>query len=480
MAICAITINSVRLLLRSKAPIWLLLLLVVAVPVSSYYIFTGDGTLTGVLRMMITFNHYVVGVIMLLLTLYLSATVLNSELSEEQITLTAAKPVARWKILLGKWLAVAIITGFLTGASATTGYYAVIKRTDLAQVINIRKESPDTLNYTPANFIEDAKNEIQIANYEVLTAMTPHRPILPPMEDELEKIYTELQASGQPKDKLPTKAQIRMILNRQRSKKSFTIPFNAGREFVFTNLPQTDGGLKVRYTLNGSRRPEELGWLTANWYFYPDRTKAPYGHVTNSRSGTTKSFNIPGSIIGADGNLNVAIYNVNGPTNTSPAAVLEIPMYTGINIMVPDSGFAMNCFKGALLSWLRLLMVAAIGVGASAFLSGSVTSFLLFSIIMIGMLNSFIYDTVAPKASLYKVEDDSNVVSKFAAQTILQALPDFTTTSAVPPLTTATAISWRYLLMIFTYDVLLRGGIIFIIGVFALNKREIGIPRIYR
>lgn len=480
MALRAIILNSIKLLLRSKAPMPLLVIIAIAVPVSSYFIFTGDGTLSGVLKMMITYNYYIMSSVLMLLTLYLSSTVLDSELREEQITLTSSKPVARWKILLGKWVAVCIVTGIILAVSGVCGYFALTERAKVAPVVKIRKSSPDTLNYTPSNFLDDAKNEIQLAYDQVLTARRPYYPVMPPVEDELEKIMTRINTSQVPEDKRPSKAEVRMIINRQRAKKTFPVPYGAGREFEFVNLPVTDKPLKVRYTLNGSRGPEDMGWLQARWLFSANAQTAPYAHDTDSRSGTTREFNIPGNAIGKDGNLRAVVVNISGPTKKSPAAIIEVPAYTGIRILIPDSGFALNYFKSNLLLWIRLIMIAAIGVSASAYLSGSVASFLLFSLIICGSLNKFVAETVTPRPSMYRVQNDDAPFSKYVAATILKVLPDFEETSPVQPATTGTLIPWSYLSRQFLYDVIIRGGIFFIIGIIAFNRREIGIPRIFR
>lgn len=480
MAIYAIFLNSLRLLLRRKAPAALIALISIAGPLSSYFMFTGDATLAGVLRMMMTYNYYLTSSALMLLTMYLAATVLDSELSEAQMLLTSSKPVPRWQILIGKWLAVAALTGGALLLSAAAGYAALTARCSPEQIIAIRQKSPQAQNFSREDFIKDAQKQAEQTRLELLTCRQPFRPQIPSIDEEFAKSIAAVKASGMPADKLPSDADIRTAIRRAWRKQVFPIAFDTGREFAFSGLPTGQLPLTVRYSVKGSRSPGELDWLQARWFFTGDKSRPPFVQDTDSRSGAVREFLIPGQLIPPTGVLNVVVANVSMPTKDNAPPVLELPFDKGINLLVPQGSFLGNYLRAHLLLWVRLLMLAAVGVGASAFLSGSVTTFLLFSLLVAGSLHGTVLASVAPSESSYIMKEPDISFQQYVSMGLLSLLPDFERTSALNELTTGTKVGWTYLGWQTFFDLLLRGGFFFVIGMYAFARRELGIPRIFR
>lgn len=480
MALWAIFLNALRLLLRRKIPAGLILLVAAGIPLSSYFFFKADGTLVGVLRMMLSYSYYLGGAVLMLLTLYLSAVVLDTELSEDQMTLLTSKPAPRWKIMLGKWLAVGAITGGALLVFTLALIYAMQERCGTEQVIAIRKSNPSLHNLTPQERLADAAAQQQEAARSILTAREPHAPRLPSIEEEMRQIIEQNLASGVPEDKLPSRDEITVALRRFRRKKSYPIPPGTGKEYIFTNLPKADGLLTVRYTLNGTSEEGQLGWLRARWIFVGPEGVQPYVHETDSRTKATREFEIPADVLAPDGSLRVVLLNISQPDEGRAPAVLEVPIDTGINILVPKGSFAANCLRGGLLLWLRLLMLAAIGIAATTFLSGSVTAFLLFALLLGGALNNYVYGSVMPGANAYLISEPDITVYQHAQVLLLRLLPDFSQSSPHAALSGGVEISAGRLLELAAGDLLLRGGLAFVVGIYAFGRREIGIPRIFR
>lgn len=476
----AIFSTSMKLLLRRKAPATLIVLVALAGPLSSYFLFTSDGSLPGVLRMVLTYNYYLTSTALMLLTLYLATTVLDSELTEDQMTLTASKPVARWQILFGKWLAVAAITGGALALAGVAGYLSLKARCTAPQVVQLRKILPQTQNFTQAQREEDAQEQLAQTRSELLVSRRPFRPEIPTVEDELTKILTELRAQNLPADKMPPADEVRRALQRARKKQAFPIPYGTGREYEFKNLPLTSQPVTVRYQLNGTTDPGQLGWLQARWIFAGPQGKAPYESQTNSRTGATREFRIPGQMIAPDGRLQAAIVNDLPMQTRGEPQNLEVPLLNGFNLMIPQGSFEANYLRGQLLLWVRLLMLAAVGVGATAFLSGSVSAFLLFSLIVMGSISSFVASSVLPSEAMALMREPELSFDKYVALFLLRLLPDFDLTSPLTALAGGTEISWWFLLRQTVADLLIRGGIFFGIGMLAFSRRELGIPRIFR
>lgn len=477
MQLWAVFQSSVKLLLRRKAPAALIVLLALAGPVSSYYLFSADGTLAGVLRMMITYNYYLVSGMLMLLVCYLSTTVLDTELVEDQMTLLASKPIARWRILLGKWFAVAAITGAALALSGVAGYVLLQKRCSLQKVTQLRRNNPQTLNLSEPQRLEDARAQIEQTRQELLVSRVPFHPQLPLVEDEVQGILANLRASGLTPDKMPPEREVRQAVMLQRKKQALAIPYGTAREFEFNGLPQTKEPVTVRYTLNGTTNPGELGWLHVRWAFSNFQGVAPFYHQTDSRSGTTREFRIPGDLIPADGRLLAGIANDLPLRSRGEPQNVELPLNNGFTLMIPQGPFGANYFRGLLLLWVRILALAAIGIAATTFLSGSVSAFLLISFLIFGASNSFVHDTISSSAMQMSPGGD---FFQFVMLALLEVLPDFQLTSPVGWLTSGTEIGWETLSWRVWYDLILRSGLFFVIGIFAFRRRELGVPRIFR
>lgn len=477
----AIFTASVKLLLRRKAPAALIVLIALAGPVSSYFLFTGDGTLGGALRMVMTYNYYITSTALMLLVLYLSTTVLDCELTEDQMSLTASKPVPRWQILLGKWLAVGAITGAALLLAGTAGYVVLQQRVKLPQVMKLRTSSPQTQSMSLQQREQDARAQIAQVEQELLVSRVPFQAQVPTVDEELRVVMSNLRAANLPAGQMPPESEVRRAILLARKKQAYPIPFNSAREYLFQNLPQTKDPITVRYTLNGTTDPGELGWLRARWAFAGAADKAPYVTESLSRSGTTREFRIPGEVVPPDGQLRAAIINDIQTSERKEPQGIEVPIQKGFSLMIPQGGFGANYARGMFLLWIRILMLAAIGVGATAFMSGSVSAFVLCALIAMGSLSSFVATSVLPSETMM-LYSQQPVISfdKYIAIFFLQCLPDFDLTSPLNALTGGTEISWSDLLGRGLYDLLLRGGIFFAIAIAAFHHRELGVPRIFR
>jgi ribose transport system ATP-binding protein len=74
-----------------------------------------------------------------------------------------------------------------------------------------------------------------------------------------------------------------------------------------------------------------------------------------------------------DGKLRLTIYNLSGRKENKPPARINIPYNNGLEVLVPAGSFEANFLRALTLLWIRLAMIAAIGIAANTFLSGPVT-----------------------------------------------------------------------------------------------------------
>lgn len=473
----ALTLNTLRLLWRQKFSLPLFLLLAAGLPGVSYFVFSGDGTLNGVLKMMWGWQFYAVSVPLMLVTIYLAAVALDSELKGMQILTTAVKPAPRWMILLSKFTAVCLLSGFGVAAAGVSSYAALRGRTAPECVRVIRQADPEAARFSPEEREKDVAAQRDAATREFFTSRITRRPQTPDFLREIREQFAKLKPEDVPGGKLPTEREMADLAQRIAQRQSFTIPFSAAREFVFTDLPVTKAPLTFRYKIDGSYREGTLGWLQAVWQFSGAAGRPPFTRESTFRRGTEQSFLIPGESVGADGRLRVMLGNISAATEKSQPANLEVP-FDGLRLMLPHGSFAGNFARAWMLLWFRLCLLAAIGVGGSAIVGAPVNGFLLVSVLLIGAFTDSICTQLAPPFDKYRPVVDSplNTAKRITARA-LSLLPDFTETDPVDAVNNGEEISMGDLGAQFARDVLLRGGLMLLLGAYALKKREIAVYR---
>lgn len=478
----AILLNTLRMCLRQKAPWWLLLPVAAGGPLLSLALFRGDSTLTGALRIHMGYIYVFTTAFLMVLTVYLSATVLDTELTGKQAHTLCVKPVARWRILLGKWLAVSLINLVLlvlVGGSSLV-LVRIVCREEM--VVALRQRNPATIRMSDTARREDAHDQIRAARREVLLSRRLFTPSLPDVEEEIRNATERMRATRGPETERWTERRLREFLQHEISRREFSIPFLGVRDFRFEGLPGGAEDATLRFRLFGTRPGQSPGILVTGWRLSsPDATGMPFEHVTAASSGRTEEFPFPGEVISPDGRMVVSVVNFSGPVQdpTTVPALVYVPVEQGLGVYVPTGSFAANLARGLLLVWVRLLMLAAIGVGANAFLGGSVTAFLLIGVLASGLLSDTVRASIAPRRIRgVEILDEPGIAGK-AMDRILASFPDFKETNPVPDWHAGREIGWRRILRQLLHDLVLRGGLIFAAGLFAFHRKEIGLPRLY-
>ena len=85
----------------------------------------GDNTVAGLLRVALTWGLGFTSLVAMLAMLYLSTSTLEGEFTGRQIHLLAVKPVSRWKILVGKWIGLSLLSAALIVTLAFLAYLGV-------------------------------------------------------------------------------------------------------------------------------------------------------------------------------------------------------------------------------------------------------------------------------------------------------------------------------------------------------------------
>lgn len=538
----AITRTTMLMALRKPAALLIVLMLALLGPLPGL-LMTGDGTLPGVLQLVFTYNFMLLAVVGMGMLLYLSTTVLESEFTGKQIFLLDVKPVSRVTVLAGKWLGLTLLSGLLVVLVGLQTYCVVVILSSLspadAQSVfpwlvagwlwillgggvvryGMGRYVTGRLVLTVA-FVLWAAVAMGLVGYhirsthraagpgrppaelyqtyrQILTARSSFRPELPDVDMEVARYRKRLEEEGRLKsggrldDRELSPGELDRHLRMVIGKGMFPIPFGGARTFHFKNLPTglaRSQGLTMRHKLVGHRGEDSAGWLMTGWVFVnPETRQALPPREVKSRSGKTREFHVEALAISDAGEMEVIIYNFTGPEGEPgdpryrPPARINVPLDDGLEVLLPVGSFEGNLGRGLLLMWVRLIMIAAIGVALNAFVSGPVASFAVFGLLVCGLLNSFVEGAVKPK----KIEflGGSPVqrtltyrVRQTATLGMLKFLPNFYETDPVQDLVVGRRISYSRIGLQALLDIVLRNGWLIALGLVLYNRREVGLP----
>src|SRR5580765_5037267 len=130
MRIWAVARHMIAEGLRMKIALVFIAILVLVLPIMPFTL-AGDGvTLTSRVQSFLTYSLTLAGVLLSLLTLFLSCATIANEIRGKQIWMVASKPIPRWEFFAGKWLGIVLMNAVLllmTGA-AVWGFAQYLSR----------------------------------------------------------------------------------------------------------------------------------------------------------------------------------------------------------------------------------------------------------------------------------------------------------------------------------------------------------------
>jgi len=444
----------------------------------------GGASLTGQLKVALNWSLSIASTLLLMLLVYHSSRVLSEELAEGQFALLDVKPAGRWRVLLGKWLGLALLSGWLLlliGCLTYGGLYWIAQRS-VQRVV----EGSEAL---------DRRADLDEAYQSFFVSRRSMRPQLLDMEDEIEQYRKRLRERGVLKPGQHSNPALDDYIRQVLQLRLLPIDYRASRMFEFDGLPAYDSrhpDLVVRYKLFGRRDGATADMLTHRWELGNRSNGTVMQLDQRSRAGASAEFIQSARSVGPDGRLQLRITNLSsGSPGKSPVKII-VPAGRGIEVLVPAGSFGVNLIRGLLLIWIRLIMVAGIGIGASTMLRGQVTAFLLLGVLVVGVLNGFVVELLDPQTkSLDQLErlaagvdesDASSVLVRVSRSfeailpPLVRAMPNFDETDPIPDLTLGREVSWWRLLRQAFRDIGLRAGLFIASGAWLFSRREVGLP----
>lgn len=335
--------------IRMKIALVFIVVLMIVLPILPFSV-TGDGvTLKSRIQMFLSFSLSAVNFLLSMLTVFLACGALSNEIREKHVHLIAVKPIPRWQFVTGKWLGILILNlGLLTGSGLIVYGFAQYLRT------------------RPAVSEVDADGVEQ----EVFTARAGVRLRAP--EDEVERALEgrirQLQAEGRfAATGEDISDRFRAELRRELRVERLSVPPNRGYQvFLFKNLlvDRSPGNvLYIRYKGTAGIPKDyiwHLIWLAGD----PTEPTNVVQFVRKDPSDRYSTVPIPADCVNDEGILRLEIHNLD------PAVPLVLEgTEGGMELLYGLGGFGWNLFRGLVLVAFRLMLLAAIGLLMSSFLS---------------------------------------------------------------------------------------------------------------
>jgi len=429
----------------------LLILAVVGLPL----IIKTDGSAQGFTQIILTYTLSTITALLGLSTLWLSCGTLARDIEECQVQVVAVKPVARWRIWLGKWLGILSLNAVLLALSGACVFGLLqwraaqlapdVQKTLREQILVARgsaKEAShaDEIEALTARILQDKVKSAEVKSPEDVVLLR-------------NQIREELKADSQlvpPSYRRTWKIDLGLAKNSLHGK-----PLQVRIKF---NTPKLTPGLTYDALWQIGDPPNTHYWRT---------------NTISLAQDTFYEFAIPPDLYDADGILTIQLIN---PNDTPLLFAPE----DGLEVLYPAGGFALNFARGLgiILCWMALL--AALGLAAASELSFPVAAFFALAMMLVVFSSGTLADAVASGTVAGGNAETGAMNHTFADVVLIPAFKCVLTVvslaknfSPIDALSTGRSITWGELGTAFAQIVLLLGGIFAVAGITFFSRREL-------
>jgi hypothetical protein len=452
-SIWAVAVNTIKQALRLKIAAVFIVMLLILLPVMGLNI-TGDGTLKGRMQAFISYGLSLTTFLLALLTIFVAAYTLTSDVKDKQVYTVLTKPIRRFQFVLGKLFGVIVLD------AALLGLFAVI-------IYSITIMLPTLLHADKAE-IDQVKNEF-------FTARTSLKPEEPDISDEVENAYGKLKQTGEVPagvDENPiARKNYRNELARRIGLRKRAAAVGEELLLEFNNVKPKDPNqsLFVRLKYDVAVNPQDLSvyskWIVGDvrQFRLGTQIETPlYSLERKDLVRTFREFEVPADAVAGDGYLAVGFLNV--PLNDT---VVIFPLEDGLELLYKADTFTANFARAILLIFTLLVFLAALAIFAGSFLSFPVAILLCLAVFTMANMSGFIaesFDVVGVGVTGFY---------SYVLKPIIMLIPEFDQLSPSKFLVPARLLSWSLLAKLSFYTVCLKSIPLVIFSLLIFTYREI-------
>ncbi len=444
--------------LRTRAAIAFILLLagVMVLLVSTA---TGDGTVAGKIQMFISYSTGLTHFLLALLVTFLACRTLDMDIKTQRIDSLVCKPIARWQLLLGRWLGIVLLALFLFTLSMGATYFIVLRYAKTAK--------PQT------------EDKFKIDN-QILVARRGFMPPLPDVSELVEKRYEQLKAQGELTEERKA-SEIKKAIADQLLRQSRTIPPKYAGTWKITGLPKPEKGdilltLRFKYEPSTNTSMNAQANLRGNtilgrWLIGRKESPQVYAWQDEKPYRTLHEINIPINAIDPDGSLTLTFINID-PREVA----VHFPLQDGIEVLVREGTFAPNFFRTTLTIFLTLIFLTTLALACGTFLSFPIASLVTLSAFFIGLAGNFLSEAIGMYNGLPFALTNNPIenIEKVITLISLNLVPVLDISTFTGKLLDGKIVDWTVVAWQTVNLVVIKGGILAIFAGLVFQRRELG------
>ena len=455
--ILAIAFLTVKAAFRYRLVVVLAVLLLGAVVVLPLII-KHDGSARGFTQILLTYTLSIITGLLGFSTLWLACGTLANDVEDCQMQMVAVKPIARWQIWLGKWLGILMVDAMLLGLSAGAVFGMMKWR---AQKLPAAQQA--------------------ILTNEVLVSRGSLKEPKPDIEADVERIFQERLS------KSAVSSLDRQILRKQTEEQvkwqyqlvppGMARPWHIDLGLRKNSLRDQPLFLRIKFhtpesALNPDAAKASVTFL-GDWWIGPPESPQVMNKRMSMAAETFHEFPIPPNLFDEQGILTIEFRNYND-------TALLFSLDDGLEVLYREAGFGLNFFRGIVIIFFWLSLLAALGLAAASFLSFPVAAFFALGVLIVGLSSSTL-STVVQEGAIFganheggKTEPtllDHLIVPIFGL--LLKVVNLVQGFSPIDSLSLGRSITWGQLGSAFSQICLLMGGIFSVIGITVFTRREL-------
>ncbi len=452
-SIWAVAVNTVKQAIRLKIAAVFIILLLVLLPVMGLKM-TGDGTLKGHLQSFISYSLSLTALLLALLTIFVAAYTLTSDVKDKQVYTVLTKPIRRFEFVLGKLLGVIILDACLLLLFSAIIYSITVS--------------------LPGFIKADDKQLAQVHN-EFFTARASLTPEEPDISTELDEAYDKLKETGE----LPAGVDENPVARRnyrkelaQRiglRKRAASVGEELLWEFNNVRPEEPNQSLFVRFKYDVAVNPQDLQ-IYSRWFIGDLRQvqvtgilETPFYFLERKDLiRTFHEFEVPADAVATDGYIALAFQNV--PLNDT---VVIFPREDGLELLYKADTFTANFLRAVLLVFIRLIFLAILAVFAGSFLSFPVAILLCLAVFAMANMSGFISE------SFESLGKNVSRVYYYSFKPLIGLLPQFDQPGTSKFLVPARLLSWPLLAKLGASTLFLKALPLAVLSLIIFSYREI-------
>jgi len=417
----------------------------------------GNGTASGRVQMFLSYSLGTAYFLVTLLAVFIVCQSLDADIKTQRIDSLVSKPVARWQILAGKYLGVALLSALLVGISAVFTFAL-------------------TLHYrSPKDLSEAERFKL---NNSVLVARRSVSLPLPDVSQQVRQRYEQARRMGE-LDPGTTRSEFEKVYTEQLIRQSRTVKFRNSKTWKITGLsPPQEGDVVItlRFKYEPSRNPRavpELGLyrdtILGRWIIGDPTSPKVYVWEDQKPTRTAHEILIPVNAIEPDGTLTLTFQNLD-PRDIS----VHLPLKDGVEVLYRVGTFWPNFIRTVLALFVMVLFVTAVALAASTFLSFPVAALVTLTMFFLGLSSGFLTEAlgldgghIAGKSALISLD-------RAVGWLVLHILPRLDASHLTTLLIDGREVSWAMLSWRALGLVVIRGGLLAVAAMVIFNRRELG------